>query len=438
MKCTTLEEAVSQLPSGRLRLAFSGGMDSTVLLHAVVRVLAPCGQVERLTAHHMHHGLSADADLWAEHCRTTAQRLDVAFLVDRLDVGRQGNMEQAARRARYECWSAALEEDETLLLAHHANDQAETFLMRLMRGARGDLLKGIPRERALGRGRLLRPLLHLPRSLLENFARAEGLEWCEDPSNQDLERDRNFIRHKILPLLALRWPEAPALMASASESLAWEFTLLDSLLDESVEQVLEERSAVSLGALQSLPASLRLAVLRRALARIGAHSLSEAHLKEILRQSRSPADRMPDFPLGQDMSLVRFAGRLSLRRTSLVDTSARHCWRLEAALALGHGVISAAALASQEGACVSPDVRELEVRFRNGGERLRVKGVTKKVSRLMREASIEPWLREGWPLLYRGDKLVGIAGVAVDDALACDDGWLIHWTPTPTPTPTPT
>ncbi len=420
---------MSRLPSGKLRVAFSGGMDSTVLLHAVAEQLREGRDLKRLTAHHLNHELHPDSAAWAEHCRRFAEQMGVSFDCDVLQISREGNMEGFAREARYARWSQALAEGETLLLAHHARDQAETVLMRLMRGAGGDLLRGMPRERDFAKGRLLRPLLHLPHETIEDYAKSHGLEWREDPSNQELDKDRNFIRHQVLPLLISRWPRAVASLVRSSELLDDERGMIDTLLAESVEEVLAGGEEVSVEALLSLPKEAQMPVLRRALARMEVHSLSETHLNEILRQVSLRTDGTLDFALGEGRSLARFAGRLVLCRPRSVKADERYVWKLQETMTLTHGRLVATAQGAQQAGCLPPSIQALEIRFRSGGERLRVKGMSRKVSRLFQEAGIAPWLRPGWPLLYLEGKLVALPGIAIDDAASCDRGWLTEWSP---------
>ena len=422
-----ISQAAGDLPSGKLRVAFSGGLDSTVLLHATAERLRAQGELKRLTAHHLDHGLQAESAVWAEHCRVVAAGLNVSFECDRLKIPSKGNMEKLAREARYARWAEVLLEDETLLLAHHARDQAETLLMRLMRGAGGDLLRGMPRQRDFAKGRILRPFLRLPHGVIEDYARAHGLEWCEDPSNQELDKDRNFIRLKLLPMLVGRWPEAISSLAGSSEMLDREQRRFDALLLESVEQVLKGEKGVSIDALLSLPKEAQIPVLRRALLRMGVHSLTEARLEEILRQVSLPTDRILDFSLGGGQSLGRYAGRLVMRRALPPKAQQRVTWNLDEDKRLPHGQLSA--ILTKKTGCLSEEVRRVEVRFRNGGERMRIQGMTRKVSRLLQEGSIAPWLRDGWPMLYLDEKLVALPGVAIDDAYVREHGWKLQWTP---------
>ena len=427
MTSASVEEAAGCLPRGKLRVAFSGGMDSTVLLHAAARHLQEAGELARLTAHHLDHGLIAASKGMAAHCRRVADALGVDFACDRLQVSVEGNREANARDARYARFEEALAPGETLLLAHHANDQAETLLMRLMRGSGGALLRGMPRERALAKGRLLRPFLHLPRRQLEAYARARRLTWFEDPSNRDLAHDRNYIRHQVLPRLTSRWPQAVGSISRACSAFDKEFAGLDAFALRAAEEVLMDENSLSVEALLALPESVQALVLRRALECMGLLSLSQAHLEEILSQASAPGDRLPEFALRPDLRLARFDGKLVLRRMHETSPARAYAWPLHEDLCLPQGRLVAKCNHAEQGACVAQGLTNLEVRFRRGGERLRVRGVSKKVSRVFQESSVPPWQRAGWPLLYAGDALVCVAGIAVDDAFAEDEGWRIEW-----------
>lgn len=420
---------MSRLPPGKLRVAFSGGMDSTVLLHATAERLREEGDLKRLTAHHLNHQLHPESAAWAEHCQRFAEQIGVSFDCDVLRISRKGNMEHLAREARYAKWSQVLAEGETLLLAHHARDQAETLLMRLMRGAGGYLLRGMPRERDFAEGGLMRPFLHLPHEAIEGYAKTHGLEWCEDPSNREVDKDRNFLRLKVLPLLIGRWPGAVTSLARSSEFLDREHGVVDALLAGPVEEVLKGGEGICVDALLSLPLEVQVPTLRRALVRMDVHSLSDSHLSEILRQVSLPTDQRLDFALGKGRSLARFAGRLMLCRPRSVKADERYVWKLQETMNLPHGQLVVSAEGAQKAFCLPAEIRELEIRFRSGGERLRVRGMSRKVSRLFQEAGIAPWLRPGWPLLYFEGRLVALPGIAVDDALSSDRGWLIEWSP---------
>ena len=427
-----LKEALRDLPGKSLRVGFSGGLDSTVLLHATARQLGKDDALARLTAHHIDHGLVVESGDMALHCRGFAKELGVRFACDRLKVPAKGNEEANARDARYACWRETLVAGETLLLAHHADDQAETLLMHLMRGAGGALLQGMPRTRDLASGRLLRPFLHLPRSVLRAYAETHGLTWYEDSSNQDLARNRNFIRHKVLPVLKTRWPQAVESIAQTSLRLDAEFSGFDALLAEHLNKVVLDETRLSINDLLALPPAAQGPALRRALKLLGVHSVSAAHIQEMLARISSRAQGPFEFAFGSGLKLTRFRDALVLRKDPKpgdVNLKPSHAWQLHEELRLPHGELVAEARASKGGACLDQTYGELEVRLSVGGERLRLRGMTKKVSRVFQESSVPPWQRASWPLLYSDGRLLAVAGIAVDDAFACDEGWLIEWRP---------
>ena len=190
-----------ELAKSALCVAFSGGLDSTVLLHLLVQLRLRGLVGGELRAIHIHHGLQTAADHWLSHCSRLCQQWQVPLVVSCVVVTRQQgeSLEMAARRARYDAFATTLDRAELLLQAHHADDQAETVLMRLLRGSGVRGLGAIPAVRQLGAGRIVRPLLSCSRMQLRQYATANGLGWIDDPSNEDQQHDRNFLRAAILP-----------------------------------------------------------------------------------------------------------------------------------------------------------------------------------------------------------------------------------------------
>ena len=201
-------------PDGRIKaggikrwwLGFSGGLDSHVLLH--LAVAAKLHKTHNLTVIHVDHGLQPEAGVWVEHCSSICLDLGVPLQVLKVAVDRGASIEAQARQARYQAFDQLMSADDGLLLAHHADDQAETILLRLMRGSGVRGLSSIPEQRQLGKGLLFRPLLSVPRWELEQYAEKNQLSWIEDPSNESLDFDRNYVRHQVLPELLQRWPHA--------------------------------------------------------------------------------------------------------------------------------------------------------------------------------------------------------------------------------------
>ncbi|MEP3651251.1 MAG: tRNA lysidine(34) synthetase TilS, partial [Alloalcanivorax venustensis] len=208
---TTVRSLARRAPAGPLWLAFSGGLDSTVLLHLLVHA----GLGPRLSVVHVDHGLHPDSGRWAAQCEGVVSALGLPFFHDSVSVTGRAGLEANARAARYQalCRRAG---DGTLITAHHRDDQAETLLLRLLRGAGATGLAAISEHSRRGATRLWRPLLGVSRETLRELAEQGGWSWIEDPSNRALHLDRNYLRAEILPRLRLRWPGAAAALARAA------------------------------------------------------------------------------------------------------------------------------------------------------------------------------------------------------------------------------
>jgi tRNA(Ile)-lysidine synthase len=385
-------------------VGFSGGLDSTVLLHAATR--APLRVP--VVALHVNHGLQADADAWEVHCRAVAAELGVECVVARVQVERRGSVEAAARAARYAAFLRHLVvPGSRLLLAHHRDDQAETVLLRLLQG-RG--LYGMPAARPIGAGHLLRPLLDHPRSALQAHARAAGLRWIEDPSNTDVGLDRNFVRHRVLPLARQRFPALDVALLGALEARIAE----DGLLLREPAVALDS-ATLPIDLLLARPPAEQQAWLRLWLAARGCALPTGRALREFLAQLHAAPDRQPRLALSRG-ELRRYAGRLWLVAPRPVLAHAYAIAR-PGRLQLPHGRL--AVLADSAG--FEPR-GPLEVRFRAGGECIRSGGHLRPLKALFQAAGIPPWQRACHPLLFDAEGLVAVPGIAVRDAESAAGG----------------
>lgn len=424
----------------RWRVAWSGGLDSTVLLHLLSvyrqhRPLAP-----PLLAIHVNHQLQPDAAGWAAHCCELARTLGVPLRNLTVSVNSTGaGLEADARHARYPALEAGMAPGEVVLFAHHRDDQAETVLLRLLRGSGLAGLQGMPRQRAMGRGTLLRPLLPWGRAELEAYARRHRLTWVEDPSNVDPRQDRNFLRQQVLPLLASRWPDSVASLVRAAGHLEDADRALEALLPPLprcsnrfgdagliLEDLLSAEDAV---------ASLQ---LRRWLRGRGLLVPESRPLKEFLRQLRGDGRRVR--LSGGDWVLERFAGAVFLLPATLPACDA------SVTLLPGEGIALPAGGLALEPAVEQPGLRlaegeVLRLQWRNGGERLLLPGRQghRRLKTLLQDAGVPPWWRERLPLLYLGDEMLAVGDLWLcQSSRYCGQGgagcWRPRWTPAlPTP-----
>jgi len=390
---------------GCLWLGYSGGLDSTVLLHLLAAQGLP------VCALHVHHGLSPHADHWQAHCAAQADRLGVPFrslavVVDSAD----GGLEQGAREARYRAFREVMAEGDVILLGHHGDDQVETFLLRLLRGAGVPGLASMRESRHLGGGRhLLRPLLRATRSQLESYARQHGLQWIEDESNADTSFDRNFLRRNVTPQLASRWPVA-TVVARVAENLQETADLLEALAEEDLQRcdlaMARIGQSIDLDALACLSTARQKNLLRCWVQSRSGRPPESAHLEQLLRQLAAAADARPEVGL-TGLVARRFRNRLYLTpQLQPLDSAdlAGGVWQWD----------GASDLQLPGGSVLSPSAGwpagDYRVCFRGGGERAqpRARRHSQTLKRLLQEYALEPWLRDRIPLIYRGEQLVAV------------------------------
>lgn len=416
----------------RLTVAFSGGLDSTVLLAALCRLPLAVP----LRAAHVDHGLHADARAWHEHCAAVAAELGVEFVAARVAVERASGLglEAAARDVRYRALAELLEPGEVLLTAHHADDQLETLLLRTMRGSGVRGLRGIIAFGPFAGGFLGRPLLGLTRVELAAQARAWGLRWLEDPSNREARHDRNFLRLQVLPALLERWPNA----ARQAGSLARQMSDAEGLLEE-----VAAADAAPLPAPWCVPRALLAALtparqrnlLRYLLRTAGLGVPGAAKIEELrgaLLTARGEAHPLVRWGGGEGRV---FRGQLHLMAPLAAPSAEGYTAELDRS-ARWTGPEGELAFAPAVGAAGIPESwldRGLTLRFRGGGERLQPLGRPHRYSlkHLFQERGIVPWMRGRVPLLCRDDRLVAVGDLwlcADVAAVAGEPRWRVSWT----------
>jgi len=432
-----LQRQLTDVPAGtRCWVAYSGGVDSHALLHALA-ALRP-GLPFRVAAVHVNHGLQAGAGAWDEHCRAVCTGLDVPYVSLQVD-GRPAageSREAAARTARYAVLKTWLPQRHYLLTAQHQDDQAETLLLQLLRGSGVKGLASMPRLAPFGGGYLLRPLLGCAHGVLLDYAVANGLNWVDDPSNEDISLDRNFLRHRVLPLLRLRWPAMSATLSRSARHCAEAALILDDLASQDLE-------ALAAGSKDTLPVSGLLGlcperqrnVLRHWLMGKGGTIPSEAVLSRIVNDilgSRTDAEACVRWGACE---LRRYRDRLYLLpRVLRQDTPASLDWRTEKALELPQagGVLSASCRMGSGVRVAALVGGEVRVSWRRGGERCCPAGRRHHhaLKKLFQESGIPPWERGRIPLVYIGAELAAVGDLWVCDPFNAgpdEPGLIIRW-----------
>lgn len=406
--------------AARWCVAYSGGPDSTVLLHLMHTWCAENpGEAPALVAVHVNHGMQESADSWQAHCEAVCSSWGIPIIVRRAVVegGGQG-AEAAARRARYTLFETEIKAGDLLFMGHHLDDQVETYFLRLMRGSGLSGLSAMPARRSLGDGELIRPLLKIERSVLQEYAVVHRLEVIQDPSNLDTSIDRNYLRQKVLPLLADRWSgyrqtvvraaeHAATGQAIVNECLPAPRTVFSVLGDPGVEQkeltrVSPEAGMIKLRSwLQSggypMPDHLLLAEFMRQL-REGAAASSPrlACSSYVLQRYQGQIFMLPDFSDG-DHDLTP-GEPVALNPGELRDID-------------GVGEVGILPAEGEGLRLCEGDI--LELRWRQGGERCRPRGrpYNQRLKKLFQEFAVPPWWRERVPLLYLQDELLSVGGL---------------------------
>ncbi|WP_353253023.1 tRNA lysidine(34) synthetase TilS [Salinisphaera sp. PC39] len=419
----TPEQALSRLPvpgaGGRYLVAFSGGVDSTVLLHAVAVV---AGDVP-VAAVHVHHGLQAVADDWDAHCRRVCAALGVPLTVERVRVDDTG--EAAARTARYAALRARTGPGDLLLTAHHADDQAETFLLQALRGAGVAGLAAMPAMQPFGAGRHLRPFLGLRRPDLEAYARGRGLDWVEDPSNRDPDVTRSALRARVMPALETVRPGAVAGIGRAAAAAADAAALGREVADADLAACAGPLAAsLSLSRVAALSAPRRRNLLRRWPRHHGLPSPPPNQLAAIETELLPARPDAGPRVAWTDAEIRRYRDWLFLMPClAPVPGSFEAAWPARSGLALPAGCGWLADAPADRGG-LAGERGPYTVRLRRGGERLRLPGRAHDtdLKTWLQAAGVPPWVRARLPLIMAGERIAGVADWLVCEGFAAAPG----------------
>lgn len=403
-------------------VAFSGGLDSTVLLHQLMLLRAQQPDLV-LRAIHIHHGLSPHADDWAEHCQQLCARWRIPLQVVRVTLVDNGEgIEAQARKARYQAFAGALLPGEVLVTAQHLDDQCETLLLALKRGSGPAGLAAMPASLPFAGTQLVRPLLGQTREALQAWAWAHDLQWIEDESNADASFDRNFLRLQVLPLLLARWPHFAQAAARSAELCGEQEQLLDELLAGELAAATTSDGALRIEALHGLSEVRRAALLRRWLAQQGALMPSRAMLQRLWQEvALAREDAAPCLRLGE-YEVRRYQACLWWSKTRASQRDTQLAWPLPGALTLPDGLGTLSLVPG--GDLRAPRADEaVTVRFQAPGL-LHIIGRSggRKLKKIWQELSVAPWRRDTTPLLFYGETLIAAAGVFVTQEGGKRDG----------------
>jgi len=403
-------------------IAYSGGLDSQVLLHlcSAYRFIDPKFEFEVV---HVNHGLQRDADHWARDCADKCRSLGLPMQVLKVDAipGKGQSPEEAARIARYNALKSIVCNKTVLLTAQHCDDQAETVLLQLLRGGGLAGLSGMPAQAAFGQGILYRPLLFYPREVLAGYAKRNQLDWIEDPSNLNDSFDRNFLRRQVIPLLRSRWPAMSKTIARSGRHCAVAQSVLDPIIEDRLESVRHPtRNCLQISELLRSDKTIQCLLLRHWITKSGRRNPSDVILNRIIEEVLpAEVDKCP-FVAWKDAEVRRYRNEIFLMAPiANFDQSQVICWDGLQPLGLssGNGCLEVTTAASSGISAVIWRDSKIEVRFYRGGESCLLSGRSghHRLKKLFQEYGVPPWVRKRMPLIYIDGNLA-----AVGDLLICE------------------
>ncbi len=413
------QQALEQLPrAGRFWIAFSGGLDSRVLLELCAR-LKSVNQKYLFSAIHVNHQLQTNAVKWGQFCTATCAELGIDCIVKTVDARSVNGKspEQAARDARRVAFSQAMENGDVLLTAHHQNDQAETVLLRLFRGAGITGLAGIRPCVEFNSGWIARPLLEVSRKQLQQFAEQYSLQWVEDPSNQSINFERNYLRQVIIPQLEQRWPGLQNTLVRNARNYLESDSVLRKIGKQTFSQVVTDNGALSITQLMTVDNAMQNLVLREWFASQQLNMPSSKLLQRIKQEViHARVDRLPCLKWlndGEQYQIRRYRDRLFiLKNQSMFNNTTSIQWDGISVLKLPENL-----------GCLTVDKSladgiseqmwnqsEITIRFRTGGETCLLPGREghRSLKSIFQEAGVPPWERDRMPLVYLDNQLAAI------------------------------
>jgi tRNA(Ile)-lysidine synthase len=420
--------------AGRIWIAYSGGVDSGVLLHLLSQNRDKL--VPALTAVYVNHQLSPKAEEWGEHCKKTCAQEKIEFTAVTVDAKKSGGLsrEAYARELRYAALQNMMVPGDILLTAHHQDDQAETLIQQLMRGTGPDGLAGMPLMREFGPGWLVRPLLDFSRKQIREYAEQHELQWIEDESNLDIGIDRNFIRSRVIPCLQERWPSAVDVISRSAGHQAEAVHLLREIAEQDfATSAAGQPDVLDIDRLKTLSCA-RLRNLIRFWLKKNGHQPASALVTDIIIRELINAkhDSMPVVKW-QDTEIRRYRNRIYVMAPLPDVPAVHHAWNLEQPLDTETGRLSARQVV---GRGIKSDLiidKIIHVRYRKGGETIKPAGrkETHRLKKLFQETGVPPWRRDRIPLLYIDNKLAAVTGYWIDEnasARETEPGWEISLT----------
>ena len=399
----------------KIFIAYSGGVDSHVLLH-----LAALNDElkENITAVYVHHGLQVEADAWADHCQSIALGLGLKFKCLKVNIEKTSghSLEELARDARYQAITALVDSDDVVLFAQHREDQMETVLLQLFRGAGVQGLSGMPLTIPFGKGLLCRPFLDVSKRLIDDYAIENQLSWVEDPSNKSNDFDRNFLRNQIVPKLKQKWPSLDKTVTRSARHCVQVQHLSEDVAKQLFSQICDKSDhSLNIAQLLELDIYKQSLVIRQWFKvkqlRMPSEKIFQGIINEVVnaKESANPEIR------GRGYSIKRYRNKIFCLTSD--NRNKQYCeqlWKLNSReLELKDGSKLVLSESIEGIPRLLWETAEVRVRFRQGAEKIRLPGREGRhtLKKLYQEKAIPPWQRSSIPLVYLDNDLVAVAGL---------------------------
>ena len=423
---------IGSLVSRKFLLAFSGGVDSVVLLDLLVNVLK---ESDALRIIHINHNLNEHSNDWAQFSSEICEKYDLPLICESVEPKRHGKgLEADARELRYQSFRDVIQDDEYLLTGHHQDDQMETLLYRIFRGTGIDGLMAIRREIKFGKGFLYRPMLNISREKIEEYAQLKNLKWIYDSSNDDSSYDRNFLRKDIIPSIKKRWPSVENKVSRLSVIAEQNQLLLNELATEDVGQ-LKNYNHLDIETLSEKSYPRIINIFRFMIKKNNMSVPSMQVLNEGIKTLMHSKSKSPSMTWN-DNTIRRYKHRLYFLNSALNspnDLSNEMSWDIKKTINLGKNLGSIQArFLNGEGISLNRCPSNLAIKYRKGGEEIKPSGhkITKSLKNLFQENNVLPWVRDKIPLIYVDQELISVGDLWFNQdfkASANEDGFLITW-----------
>lgn len=408
-------------------IAYSGGLDSTVLLYQFVKFRELYNL--NLRALYIHHGYSIHADEWLIHCKKQCNDWKVSFIYEYIKIKKKNNFEANARTKRHIIFLKHLKKNEILLTGHHMDDQCETFLLALKRGSGPLGLSSMPKKRYISKyNQLVRPLLNISKIKIKKWAIKNKLFWIEDKSNLDLYFDRNYLRNKILPLFMERWPSFNKTVYRSAELCREQENIINDLLVPFLKKIIQNDDSIIIKDLEKFSTPCRNILLRKWLIIktkiIPSRDFIQRIWKEIIK---SKIDRFPQLKIS-NYKIRRYKKKIYLLRDTISLNNIKIPWNKpwkKLILPQNIGYIEL----NNKGIEIRKPLITEKVTISFFSKTKDINLSNKKMKKLWNRFSIPPWNRNKIPIIFYNKELITIIGIIVTKQGLCkkNSGWHVLW-----------